>query len=166
MPFNHSKTELMQNPRFRNRGLTLLEIVLAILILSIVSVGCLGYQYFATRMAVRANAEMTVTRTARLILDNWKKAGGNETFAPTSLDVGFEKKGTGSQAQYQITTNQIPMTVELDWNDVDQDTIAAVTLRQIQVTVRWRSDYQDSELRSTDPSYVMTTYVRIDEAGG
>jgi prepilin-type N-terminal cleavage/methylation domain-containing protein len=154
------KTERIQNPRSRNRGVTLVELVIAILILSIVSVGCLSYQYFSTRMAIRANAELTVTRTARLVLDNWKRTGGDEHFDPTSLNVGFQTSGNS----YLITTNQLPMTVSLQWQDVGYDAIAAVTLRQIQVTVRWRSDYQAGAIRNNDPSYVMTTYVRIDES--
>jgi prepilin-type N-terminal cleavage/methylation domain-containing protein len=154
------KTEPIRNPQSRNRGATLVELVIAITILSIVSVGCLGYQYFSTRMAIRANAELTATRTARLVLDNWKKTGGDENFDPTSLNVGFQTSGNS----YLITTNQLPITVSLQWQDVEYDAVAAVTLRQIQVTVRWRSDYQAGAIRGNDPSYVMTTYVRRDES--
>lgn len=137
---------------------------MAITILSIVSIGCLGYQYFSTRMATRANAELTATRTARLVLDNWKKTGGDENFEPTSLNVGFEKSGHGNKTHYLITINQIPMTLDMQWQDVEYDAVAAVTLRQIQVTVQWRSDYQEGDVTNDDPIYVMTTYVRIDES--
>jgi prepilin-type N-terminal cleavage/methylation domain-containing protein len=154
------KTGLIQYPQSRNRGVTLVELAITILILSIVSVGCLGYQYFSTRMATRANAELTVTRTARLVMDNWKRTGGDENFSPVSLNVGFQTSGNS----YLITTNQLPMTVSLQWQDVEYDAVAAVTLRQIQVTMRWRSDYQAGNIRNNDPSYVMTTYVRIDES--
>ena len=158
------KNELIQNPQSGNRGVTMVEMVVAIAILSIVSIGCLGYQYFSARLAVRANAELTVTRTARLVLDNWKKTGGDENFEPTSLNVGFEKSGNGNKTRYLITTNQIPMTVSLQWQDMEYDAVAAVTLRQIQVTVQWRSDYQEGNVDKNDPSYVMTTYVRRDES--
>lgn len=144
--------------------MTMVELVVAIMILSIVSMGCLGYQYFSTRTAVRANAELTATRTARLVLDNWKKTGGDENFEPVSLDAGFEKSSQGHKTCYLIATNQIPMVVTLQWQDVEYDAIAAVTLRQIQVTVQWRSDYQEGIIGPNDPSYIMTTYVRKDES--
>jgi prepilin-type N-terminal cleavage/methylation domain-containing protein len=158
------KTESIQKPQSGNRGVTMVELVVAITILSIVSVGCLGYQYFSTRMAVRANAELTATRTARLVLDNWKRTGGDENFEPTSLDVGFQKSGTGNQIRYLITINQLPVVVSLQWQDVEYDAVAAVTLRRIQITVQWRSDYQVGDVGPNDPSYVMTTYVRRDES--
>jgi prepilin-type N-terminal cleavage/methylation domain-containing protein len=155
---NRNKTEIIQNPRARNQGVTLLELILAVLILTIVSVGTISYQYFATRMATRADAEITATRTARLVLDNWKKAGGDENFDPISLNAGFQT--TGISNQYLITVNNVPMTLNLAWLDVVYDDVAGVTLRQIQVTVQWRSDYQAQEVRPTDPTYTMTTYIR------
>jgi len=160
---NRNKTEIILTPGPRNRGVTLLELILAVLILTIVSVGTISYQYFATRLATRADAEITATRTARLVLDNWKKTGGDENFAPTSLDMGFQ--GIPS-SKYLITINHLPMTLKLEWQNVGYDDVAGVTLRQIQVTVQWRSDYQAQEVRPADPRYVMTTYVRRDESEG
>jgi len=155
---NRNKTEIILTPGPRNRGVTLLELILAVLILTIVSVGTISYQYFATRMATCADAEITATRTARLVLDNWKKAGGDENFDPISLNAGFQT--TGISNQYLITVNNVPMTLNLAWLDVMYDDVAGVTLRQIQVTVQWRSDYQAQEVRPTDPTYTMTTYIR------
>ncbi len=161
---NRNKTEIILTPGPRNRGVTLLELILAVLILTIVSVGTISYQYFATRLATRADAEITATRTARLVLDNWEKTGGDENFAPTSLDMGFQEISGGNQ--YLITINHLPMTLKLEWQNVGYDDVAGVTLRQIQVTVQWRSDYQAQEVRPADPMYVMTTCVRRDESEG
>jgi type II secretory pathway pseudopilin PulG len=145
-------------------GFTLLELVIAILILMVLSVGTIGYQYFAARMAMRANAEITVTRTARLVLDNWKKTGGDENFNLSSIDPEFDII-SGSD-KYQITINELPMTVAISCQDIEYDNVAVVTLRQIQATIQWRSDHRPGEIRQNDPSYVMATYVRRDESGG
>jgi type II secretory pathway pseudopilin PulG len=145
-------------------GFTLLELVITMMILIVLSVGALGYQYFAAQMAQRAKAEITVTRTARLILDNWKKTGGDENFDLPSIDPGFTViSGTD---KYQITVDELPMTVAIDWQNIEYDSVAIVTLRQIQATIQWRLDHKSGQIRQNDPSYVMTTYVRRDESGG
>lgn len=146
-----------------HKGVTLIELVIAIVILTVLSSGALAFQYYATKMALRAKAEITATRTARLVLDNWKKTGGDSNFKPTSIDSGFTSV---SVDKYSITINGIPMTVTISWQDIETDTIARVTLRQIQVKMEWRSDYKSGTIRSNDPAYTMSTYVRRDESGG
>jgi prepilin-type N-terminal cleavage/methylation domain-containing protein len=159
---NHIQT--INNPRYRNRGVTLIELVVVLLILTIVSVGAINYQYFGTRMAHHADAEITAARTARLILDNWKKKGGDENFDLEELDMGF--KQPKNETYYLITVNQLPLTVALAWQDVQVDADAGVGLRQLEVTIQWRMDYQEGDVSDTDPSYIITTYVRRDESEG
>jgi len=154
----------IKKPRFRNHGVTLIELVVAILIITIVSAGAVHYQYFGTRMSLRADAEMTATRTARLILDNWKKKGGDENFDLIDLDMGFTKPA--GKSYYRIIVNQLPLTVTLAWQDVAVDAAAGVGLRQLQVTIQWRQDYGNGDAGNADPSYVNTTYVRRDESEG
>jgi prepilin-type N-terminal cleavage/methylation domain-containing protein len=152
------------NPYSRHRGVTLIELVVVLLILAIVSVGSINYQYFGTRLAQRADAEITAARTARLILDNWKKKGGDENFNPEDLDMGFQQPD--GETYYLVTVNELPLTVTLAWEDVEVDADAGVGLRQLQITIQWRLDYQEGEVSDTDPSYIITTYVRRDESEG
>jgi prepilin-type N-terminal cleavage/methylation domain-containing protein len=148
----------------KSGGFTLLELVITILILSVLSVGTIGYQYLATRMASRAKAEITVTRTARLILDNWKKTGGDENFDLSAVDPGFTP--ISGQDKFRITVDGLPMVVSIEWQDMETDNVALVTLRQIQTKIQWRLDHQAGEIRQQDPDYIMATYVRRDESGG
>ena len=164
MTIKRNHNQWIKNPCNRSRGVTLLELVIVILILSIVSVGAVGYQYFGTRMAIRADAEITAARTARLVLDNWKKTGGSENFDLEDLNMGFTQ--IEDESRYQVTINQLPLTVSLAWQDVETDAFAGVGLRQLEVTIQWRQDYQEGEVSDTDPTYVMTTYVRRDESEG
>jgi len=152
------------NRKSGRRGFTLLELVVASLILSIVSIGAIGYQYHARRMALRANAQITAARTARMILDNWKKTGGDENFDLESLQMGFVKNK--KRNDYKVTIEDLQMRVALNWKDIEQDEMAMVTLRQIEAVIQWRSDYQQDDVRDNDPSYIISTYVRKDEAGG
>jgi prepilin-type N-terminal cleavage/methylation domain-containing protein len=159
---NH--TQAINNQRSRNRGVTLIELVVAILIISIVSVGAVNYQYFGTRMAHHADAQITAARTARLILDNWKKKGGDENFNLIDLNMGFTQPA--KETYYLITVNQLPLTVTLAWQDVEIDADAGVGLRQLEITIQWRADYKEGQVIDTDPSYITTTYVRRDESEG
>lgn len=142
----------------------MLELVIASLILGVVSIGAIGYQYHARRMALRADAQITAARTARMILDNWKKTGGDENFDLESLQMGFVKNK--KRNDYNVTIEDLQMRVALNWEDIEQDEMAMVTLRQIEAVIQWRSDYQQDEVRDNDPSYIISTYVRKDEAGG
>jgi len=151
-------------PARKPKGFTLLELVITMMILIVLSVGAIGYQYFASQMAQRAKAEITVTRTARLILDNWKKTGGDENFDLPSIDPGFTT--VSGKDKFKITVDGLPMTVTIAWKNIETDSVAVVTLRQIQATIQWRLDHQTGEIRTNDPSYVMATYVRKDESGG
>jgi prepilin-type N-terminal cleavage/methylation domain-containing protein len=145
-------------------GFTLVELIVASLVLGVVSVAAVGFQYQARRMALRANAEMTAARTARMVLDNWKKTGGDANFDPVSLKMGFAKGA--KSGDYNVTVDGLQMLVSLSHNDIEQDALAMVTLRQIECMVQWRSDFRPAAVRNGDPRYIISTYVRKDEAGG
>ena len=59
----------------RKSGFTLTELIVAMLILSILSVGALGYQYVAARDVRSAEAQAAAARLAKMILDGWKGLG-------------------------------------------------------------------------------------------
>jgi len=145
-------------------GVTLLELVIATLILSIASVGALTYQYHAAKRAHSAQAELTAAQLAQLVIDDWKSTGGDEFYDPADLDLGLEE--LSNSRIYRIRLNDFPMRVGLEHNDVEIDEAAGVTLREIRVVVRWRRDYKDLEPAGDDPVFISTTYVRRDQSGG
>lgn len=145
-------------------GVTLVEVIVATLILAVASLGALSYQYHAVKRAKSAQAEMAATQLAQLLIEDWKSHGGDENYDPTDLDMDFQD--TGTEGIYEIILNDFPMQVALWHKDVDTDSAAGVTLREIRVTVSWRRDYQDLAPLSTDPTFTSTTYVRRDQSGG
>lgn len=145
-------------------GFTLIELVIALLVLAVAATGTMGYAVYAQRLASRSQSELTAARLGRLILDNWKKNGGDPAFDLTALQMGFTKQPASSV--YKIMVNQLPMTVELTSTLLENDTQAMVSLRQIEAKIRWRLDRKDDVLRPFDPTYTIATYVRKDEAGG
>lgn len=148
----------------RNRGVTLLELMVAVTILAITAIGALNYQFYAMRQTVRARTQLAATRTAQLLLEDWKSMGGSEEYDPEELELGFVE--TGVADRYAITVDNIPMAVDLVWKDIETDDEASVTLRQLKVVARWRSDLQSGAIRTDDPEYELTTYVRVDQASG
>lgn len=148
----------------KSAGVTLLELIVATVILAIASLGALTYQYHAVKRARSARAEIVAAQLAQLLLDDWKSTGGNEFYDPTTLDLGLEQ--IGSDPIYRVTFNGFPMRAQLGYSDIDTDSEAGVTLREIRVTIRWRRDYKNLEPTAADPTFTSSTYVRRDQSGG
>jgi len=146
------------------RGVSLIEVSVAVAVLAVAAIGALGYQYHATRRTILAKDKLTATRTCCLLLEDWKSTGGEDNYDPSTLDMGFTATGTADQ--YRTRVNGLPMVVTLGWRDLESDSDAGVTLREIRTTVRWRQDRALGTIRTSDPSFVMTTYVRRDQSAG
>lgn len=144
--------------------MTLIEVSVAIAVLAVAAIGALNYQYHATRRGLLARSEITATRIAQLLLEDWKSRGADETYDPIDLEMGFEASKVIDW--YRVTIDRLPMMVNLRWEDVSRDSEAGVTLREIRVEVRWRLDRTDGGIRDGDPGYVMTTLVRMDQSAG
>jgi Tfp pilus assembly protein PilV len=138
--------------------------MVAVVVLAVAVLGVLNYQYHATRRTILAKDELTATRTALLLLEDWKSNGGTEHYDPSLLEMGILP--TGVADRYLVRVNDLPMYVTLQWQDVEEDTDAGVTLREICVQLKWRRDRSVGALEATDPDFAMTTYVRRDQSGG
>jgi type II secretory pathway pseudopilin PulG len=162
-------------------AVSLVEVIVATVIFSVVTIGALSYQYHAAKDAQIAHAQITATCTAQLLLEDWKSTGGSQSYDPAKLGMGFstasaipadfdQEEGLGSalnEAVYAITIDEMPMLVMLTKKDVAQDT-GGVILRQIGVIVEFGtlSDDTDAGWLETIPPVVLGTYVRADAAGG
>ena len=157
--------DMNKRQKKQKSGLTLIEAVISAVCLSIIALGALSYQYFAATHNRIAQCQITATRTGQILVEDWKNSGGSGTYDPTSLQLGFLKtseKGWG----YYIAVDNLPMYVNLSSSDVIVDVTAGVTIRQLDVKVAWRRDYQDGAPETDDPSIILTTYARIDASGG
>ena len=143
------------------RGTSLVEIVVTVLVLAVASVGALTYQYLSVKRAEIAGYQIMATRIAQVIIEDWKSAGGDENYDPTSLDIGFVSKGNN---QYDITFDEVPMTVTLDYRDIDTDAVAGTTLREMTASVLWQAAKHTDAANTS--SFVITTYTRRDADGG
>lgn len=141
---------------------TLVEVMVTVIVLVIIALGALGYEYHAATHSRMARALITATRTGQLLLEDWKSNGGSDFYDPTTLGLGFSGEDGGS---FFIIVDGLPMHIGLSYNDVDYDSLAEVTLREIAVRVGWRADHGQEAPGSDDPSVVLATYVRRDASG-
>ena len=149
----------------RVRGLTLIEVVLATVIIAIAAIGALSYEYHGVKQMQIAKAHSAAVRIGYFLLEDWKANGGNALYAtnshgvtsPDDLDMGFRYIGGKT---YKVTVNNIPMRVTLSRPLINS------TLIPLTATVRWRRDFRDEATLPTDPSIVLSAHARADQTGG
>ena len=150
-------------------GFTLIELIITIAIIAVAAVGALDYQYYAAQQSRIAHAQVAATRTAQLLLEDWKSTGASTSYNPLNLQLGFASatvpvdfgmgQSLGSVLNnliYTITINNVPMLIILSWSDVAYDSVSGTTLRQLRVMVRWQ---QNGALCNSP--VILTTYIRL-----
>jgi len=159
-------------------AVTLIEIMVAMVVLAIATLGALSYQYHAAVHARIARVQTAATYAAQLLLEDWKSTGGSTKYNPTLLSVGFSSPlpipaeltdkvalllaEPLNNAVYAITIDDLPLVAMLRWEDVAYDATAEVKLRQLCVTVVSGTVNQLESI----PPVTLTTYIRLDAVGG
>jgi prepilin-type N-terminal cleavage/methylation domain-containing protein len=151
-------------------GFTLVEMMVTVAIIAVAAVGALDYQYYAAQQSRIAQTQIVATRTAQLLLEDWKSTGGSTAYNPVNLQLGFSSAvipvdfGMGlalgsilNSSIYTITVNDVSMLIILGWSDVATDATSGTTLRRLNVMVRWM---QQGGLCNSP--VILTTYVRLD----
>jgi hypothetical protein len=166
--------------------MTLIEVMMAAIILVVAAMGTLRCQYYAATHARIARAQTVAARIAQLLLEDWKSTGGSTEYDPTGLGLGFSEPlaapsgfttadGLGSALHggvYSIKADDVPLLVMLKHLDVIQDGHAEATLRQLSAVIRFGTsdgsggpDDPDDRLAGLPPM-TLVTYVRIDASNG
>lgn len=153
-----------------SRAFTLIELMVAVAVISIAAICALDYQYYAAKHSRVAHAQITAMRTSQLLIEDWKSVGGSTAYDPLNLQLGFSSASVPSDftmgqsigstlnnTVYTITVNNVSMLIILGYSDVAHDAISGTTLRQLTAMVRW----QDGTTLCISP-VVLTTYVRLD----
>lgn len=144
------------------RGLSLVNTMIAVTILSVAIIGSSSLRYCAALDSRRAAKRGAAAQIAVLLCESWRAVEGIETYDPvvhlsTDLelvenpdDPGDAPAGFTSLGSYIITLNDADFYATLSWNDVDTG------LRAINVTVAWAQ--QHSNTGDTDKSFRLTAY--------
>jgi type II secretory pathway pseudopilin PulG len=173
---------IVKPPKFK-AAIALVETMVAMAVLTIAAVSALSYQYHAAGQSRIAQAQTTATRTAQLLLEDWRNTGGSEDYDPNALDLGFSSFLTLPSGQglsipdgvYAITIDNVAMLIILTSNDVTYDPDIGMTLRQLTVNIKWGLvDLEDinlgeivsGKIDSMRALVVLTTYIRLDLSSG
>jgi type II secretory pathway pseudopilin PulG len=157
----------MEKKTFR-RGLTLVEVLVAAVIMFIVAIGGLMYQAYGAKHKRIAWAELTSLRTAQMVIEDWKSTGGAvldgaNGYTPEYFDQDFDHDHGET---WTINIENLPMEVSLRSDDVEVNEDAGITLKKLEVLVKWNVDFSGGSVPAESPSMRLITYVRADASGG
>lgn len=150
----------------RSRGFTLLEIMVAMAILSIAVIGAIGFRYHSALDARKADVQITASRLGSALLDDWKGNGsGSASYNPVtqfSSNLSISTSGSGpavpsgfsSLGTYLVTANSVNYYVTMSYKAA-----SATEPRTLNVCAAWLSGYGMGTIAGTDPSIRLTTYV-------
>ena len=92
----------------QNSGLSLIEVMVAISVMLIAVIGAMGFRYYCTLDARKADIQVTATRLASMLLEDWAGNGGSSDYDPTGLagltsfSVSGESVGTTAPEGFNI----------------------------------------------------------------
>jgi prepilin-type N-terminal cleavage/methylation domain-containing protein len=149
----------------RRKGLTIVEVMVAITVLAVAALGASAYRYYSTLDVRRADMRTTAARIGLLLCESWRGTGGDTSYDPTahlgtdltitpiSLPSEFQYTGFTSLGAYQFDTDNISYYAFLSWKDV------SAGLRALNVVVAWaQRDTGPATLGGADKTYALTTY--------
>ncbi len=151
-------------------AVTLIEVMAAMVIVTVAVLGASGYRYYSTLDAKRATMRSAAARVALLLCENWRGRGfdGTSTYDPTAhlgseLDISVLSSGldypSGFTAlgRYEVVVDNVRYWSVLSW----KDDAAAPGLRALNVVVAWaqRQVASPDVTPVMDKEFKLTTYV-------
>jgi prepilin-type N-terminal cleavage/methylation domain-containing protein len=151
------------------RGMTLVEILVAVTILLIALIGTSTFRYAVALDERKADAQTTAARIALMFCESWQGIKGDENYDPVN-HLGSDLKVvkiTGSENPDDFTTlgsytvafddgdGVDNYTMALSWKDVKPE------LRALNIIVAWASrDHEGKGDGFIDKSFSLTTYTQ------
>jgi hypothetical protein len=152
------------NKKWLRSGISLIETMNAIVILSIGLIGISGYRYYSTLDEHKADMYLASARIGQLLSESWRGMQGSETYDPVAhLGSGLTiitssgpvaPGGYTALGSYRIVLNSDVFYATLSWKDLNSG------LRALNVVLVWaqRSPGQNA-IDEADKSFELTTYV-------
>jgi Tfp pilus assembly protein PilV len=153
------------------RGISIIEVMIASIILLIGLFGVFTYRYTSILNAVKANSYITGSRIAWLLVENWRGNKGS-SYDPTasgqlssigltistnttgpSVPAGFTKLG-----QYKVVENNVNYFVTMSWKNFP----AVSGVNELDVIVAWsrRKQGTSTVYADADDTFHLTTYAQ------
>jgi prepilin-type N-terminal cleavage/methylation domain-containing protein len=148
-----------------NRGVTLIEVMAALVIALVIAIGVMSYQYACAQHARMTDVRVTASRIGLLFLESWVAAGGieNDQFYNPIERLGLDKNefpfpldnvlidvdlsGVPGLSQpfksYGIFTNGTWFWVKLTYNEEGSPPLV---IRELGVSIAWSLDLGSGSL--------------------
>jgi len=151
--------------RTRQRGLTLIEVAISMLLASVVITAMLSVRYYTVQHAKRADVYNNAGRLALLMIEGWRGAPEPGMYTPIASFgkefTKFEPSGSGLLPPsgftllgwYHIVMNNLHYYATLSYQDATADQPAAFN-----VCVGWKKNYVAGTFTSDDEYVQLTTY--------
>ena len=147
----------------RRAGLSLTEVIIASVILSIAVLGTSGFRYHAQLDARRADVHIGASRTALMLCEGWRGLRGSESYDPVSsygtlVTIANSTDGPASPSgythlgTYSVTSGGVTYYTTLSWQDV------SVGLRTLNVASTWEQRGHSGVFEDVDKTFSLTTY--------
>ena len=152
-------------PRFKYRGMTLLEVAIALVLLLTATLGTTAYRYHVSLNTQKAEKQATAARVALLMCESWKGQKGSETYdavanfnstltITTSANGPTVPGGYTELATYQVSLEGINYFVTLSWQQV------TASLKELNIQVAWgHRTHGTTAFANDDKVYSLTTRV-------
>ena len=155
--------------RTRQRGLTLIEVAISMLLASVVITAMLSVRYYTVQHAKRADVYNNAGRLALLMIEGWRGAPEPGMYTPIASFgkefTKFEPSKSGGPSgpspasewhvldPYHIVMNNLHYYATLSYQDATADQPAAFN-----VCVGWKKNYVAGTFTSDDEYVQLTTY--------
>jgi prepilin-type N-terminal cleavage/methylation domain-containing protein len=140
---------------------TLVEIMVAILIMTLAVLGASGYRYYSALDARKAAMHKAAAEIALLLCESWRGLEGIDTYDPTThlgTDLAITQsrcsvvpEGFALLGNYTVVSSNVNYYVTLSWKNV------ATGLRALNVAVAW-SHRATASAADAERSFTLTTY--------
>ncbi len=146
------------------RGLSIIETVIAIVIIGLAVLGTMTLRYQSTLDVRRAEVATAASRVALTLTETWRGLQGSATFNPVVLlseelpmqlgDGPAEPNGFTPLGDYVVDLANVNYYTTLSYKDVNS------SLRALNVTVTWQQGgTAGAVLDDSDKTFGLTTYV-------
>jgi prepilin-type N-terminal cleavage/methylation domain-containing protein len=158
-----------------NAGLSLIEIMVVVLVISVAVIGATSFKTYCAVDAKKADVQINAARVASMLLETWKGMGGFSSYDPS---LEFPLSTYGSQFAITKTTTGLaeptgfaPLASKYRILDKANNVNYFVTLSSkaaiaspaeplaLNATILWRQNYESGNLTGGEHTIQMTTYV-------
>jgi prepilin-type N-terminal cleavage/methylation domain-containing protein len=147
-------------------GVSLIEVMIAIVVLSVGVIAASGYRYYSTLDITKADSQAAAARIGWTLCESWRGVKGDPnnynpvTCLTPALTIAAgagptTPTGFTLMGKYQVILNDVNYFVNMSWKDL------STSLRILNVAVAWaQAKRGQNTLNDTDKQFKVVTYTQ------